>query len=239
METAESRKLLRAKFETWLDMKHPNILPFLGLKRRMPGAEAPLCMVSPWMENGELLQYLQRNPDADKLGMILGIAKGLEYLHAQDPPLLHGDIRASNVLVSSEGEPVLCDYGTLDLMEDHVDNTTVSLDWARWRAPECNDPRFGPQHGRTPYADIFSFGMLCYELLSGKPPYYRQNSAMAVNRLITGDRPELLPQWTSDHVGSVLVELVVDCWQQIPESRPSASLVVQKLTAARSSAGRG
>jgi len=234
LDSAESRKLLRQKFEAWLDLKHPNVLPFLGVIRPVERGPAPVFMVSPWMENGDLRQYLQRHPEPDKHGMALGIAKGLEYLHAQTPPVVHGDIRTSNVLVDSEGAPCLCDYGTLDLMADHGENTTSSLKWARWAAPERIDPSLDPHAGRTAPADMFSFGMLCYELVSGKPPFHGETVIHAMLHLIAGDRPELQPEWKLDSNLSMLCEVLQQCWQQDPTSRPSASVVVQKLTQEKS-----
>jgi len=232
LETADRRKLLRERFQIWLQLRHPNVLPFLGVIREDPRIPTPLCMVSPWMENGELLPYLRRNPDADKLGIVLGIAKGLEYLHGQDPFILHGDIRASNVLVNSEGEPVLCDYGVIDLMKVHVGSTTVSMNWARWRAPEGNTS--GPRSATTPSSDMFSFGMLCYELLSDEPPFYPQDPVIAMVRMMSGARPLILPEWKLDYVRAMLCEVMESCWQQDPVRRPSASLVVQKLKQAKS-----
>ena len=96
----------------WRQLKHPNILPFYGV---CIDEFAPrIAMVSPWMENGNLLDYLirgsQHNPTRidivcaggksrllliDKtFWQILGIAGGLTYLHELKPQVVHGDIRA-------------------------------------------------------------------------------------------------------------------------------------------------
>ncbi|KAG6842250.1 hypothetical protein C0991_000220 [Blastosporella zonata] len=84
----------------WRQLHHPNILPFQGVCQ-WPGPSFRVCLVSPWMANGNVLQYLQRNPDDDRRSLILDVAQGLDYLHTFDPSVIHGDLRGVSTLSTS------------------------------------------------------------------------------------------------------------------------------------------
>ncbi|CAE6464435.1 unnamed protein product [Rhizoctonia solani] len=67
-----------------------------------------LGMVSQWMENGTLVEYLRKNPWVDRYRMSIQVASGLAYMH--NGQAVHGDLKALNVLVSSEGVAKLTDF---------------------------------------------------------------------------------------------------------------------------------
>ena len=125
----------------WKRLSHPHILPFLGLTR-----DHHLSLVSPWMSNGNILEYLEKNPNADELLLVrhtypgiylcssclLGklqlaqAAHGLVYLHACH--LMHGDIKA----VSSSTLP--SPIGPLTLALTCL-ITAQHPRWRRWQRP--------------------------------------------------------------------------------------------------------
>ncbi|KAJ6542587.1 kinase-like domain-containing protein, partial [Mycena capillaripes] len=73
----------------WKDLGHPHILPFLGIDQNsFPSA---LCMVSPWIEHGTVMDYLEEHGHANVDKLLYEIAQGLEYLHSRD--IVHGDLR--------------------------------------------------------------------------------------------------------------------------------------------------
>ena len=94
----------------WNQLSHPNILPFLGIAD-IPGLST--CLVSPWIDNGNSVAYLTEHPDVMPLPIVstlfkamgpgsitdhvrlqvLGIVRGLEYLHKYNPSIIHGDLR--------------------------------------------------------------------------------------------------------------------------------------------------
>ncbi|KAJ7572221.1 kinase-like domain-containing protein [Mycena floridula] len=75
----------------WKQLDHPNILPFLGLNTEI--FPPTVCLVSPWMANGNLRQYSALHPEFDRLTAIRQIAAGIQYLHEHEPPIVHADIR--------------------------------------------------------------------------------------------------------------------------------------------------
>ncbi|KAJ6622329.1 kinase-like domain-containing protein [Mycena sp. CBHHK59/15] len=80
----------------WRQLSHPNLLPFFGLYY----LNARLCLVSPWMVNGNILEFLRKDlvSYADRVSLISDVANGLEYLH--DKHVVHGDLKAINILVT-------------------------------------------------------------------------------------------------------------------------------------------
>ncbi|CAE6478282.1 unnamed protein product [Rhizoctonia solani] len=89
----------------WSKMDHPNIHRLQGVIM-LRGQY--LGMVSEWMDNGNLHEYLRKHPDADRFKLCIDIALGLEYMHSTNT--VHGDVKAANVLVSSDGVAKLSDF---------------------------------------------------------------------------------------------------------------------------------
>ncbi|KAJ3753816.1 kinase-like domain-containing protein, partial [Lentinula raphanica] len=91
----EARTVVRKRFcreaLVWRQLKHPHILPLLGvnLELFLPS----FCLISPWMENKDIITFLRQNPKHNIFRALLDIAAGMCYLHSRDPPIVHGDIR--------------------------------------------------------------------------------------------------------------------------------------------------
>ncbi|KAF9447205.1 hypothetical protein P691DRAFT_671944, partial [Macrolepiota fuliginosa MF-IS2] len=74
----------------WGGMRHPNIMPFYGTFYLDEECKK-LCLLSPWMNNGNVVDYLKKNPDVDREPSIYDIALGLGYL--QEQKLVHSDLK--------------------------------------------------------------------------------------------------------------------------------------------------
>ncbi|KAG8772883.1 hypothetical protein FRC16_005529, partial [Serendipita sp. 398] len=132
---AKRHKLFRREVKLWCGLRHPHLLQFWGLCNTPQG----LAMVSPFMAHGNSSAYLAANPEAGALGLLVGAAYGLEYLHTRQPPITHGDLRGANILVSPSGEACLADFGLSKIMEVadiSVGMTTANAGATRWMAPE-------------------------------------------------------------------------------------------------------
>ncbi|KAG9111308.1 hypothetical protein FRC07_008064 [Ceratobasidium sp. 392] len=90
---------------TWSKCQHAHVAKLLGLAM----FRNQIAMVSPWMENGSMMSYIERNPSADRCQLCAQVAEGLTYLHHID--LIHGDVKAANVLISDQGVAMLTDFG--------------------------------------------------------------------------------------------------------------------------------
>lgn len=98
----------------WSQVKHPNVLPFYGVYQ-LDDMYHKVCLVSPWMENGNLREYLATHPQTDRLLLVSstyipiptisdyiqarGVARGLRYLH--DRNIIHGDLKGVGFLSAS------------------------------------------------------------------------------------------------------------------------------------------
>ncbi|KAJ7133061.1 kinase-like domain-containing protein [Mycena epipterygia] len=145
----------------WKDLQHPHILTFIGIDRE--SFPFSLCIVSPWMEHGTILNYLKLHGRANVDKLLFEIAQGLEYLHSRN--IVHGDLRGANILINEDWSACLADFGLSNFMNPtssmRTSNRAGSL---YWMAPELIDPdRFGLKFLRTPATDVYAFGCVCVE----------------------------------------------------------------------------
>ncbi|KDQ17397.1 hypothetical protein BOTBODRAFT_605959 [Botryobasidium botryosum FD-172 SS1] len=144
----------------WTNLQHENVLEIYGL-------QGDMCLVLPWVPV-DAHAYLESNPQVNPHSLLLGAAAGLEYLHAHQPPIIHGDIRGANILVSESGAAQITGYGVVPFMVGaSMDKSIDHLIAARWTAPELITPLENEEsNGETPAidtwtqaSDVWSFGM--------------------------------------------------------------------------------
>ncbi|KAG9076276.1 hypothetical protein FS749_011961, partial [Ceratobasidium sp. UAMH 11750] len=152
-EGAKHLKHAARELHTWAKCDHPNVLKLLGLAK----FRDQIGMVSMWMEHGSLPGYLSREQTADRCQISTQICEGLAYLHRSD--IVHGDLKGLNVLVSSDGIPMLADFGNAILRDRTLlftaTTTKASLS-PRWAAPEILE---GSSLCSTE-ADVYALGMV-------------------------------------------------------------------------------
>ncbi|KAG9008699.1 hypothetical protein FRB93_006245 [Tulasnella sp. JGI-2019a] len=236
-EVVERRYKREAKI--WLSLNHVNVLPFYGVIERF----SITYLVSPWVALGDLskfvadrLKYFEHQPliqDSvsdqkraaflafDEAAIVHGIASGLAYLHACG--VIHGDIKAANILLADSLTPLLGDFG---LTKDDEFNVTSpgskGSGTSRWKSPGLNNDL-----PRTPKTDIFALGMTIVEILTGREPFPDMRSNLKVYlAVVQGRRPSFEPLSRKGKDLRPLWELAASCWQEKPEDRPTAAQVV-------------
>jgi len=147
---------------TWSRLKHKNVVPLWGIadyRDLFHGAASQLCMISPWEKLGNAEDFFKKDENERFKGpFLLDIARGLLYLHSAEPlPIIHGDLKGSNILVTTDPDGLGCraqlsDFGLSRMaleMESNVATTsTVFNGNIRWLAWERVDPqRYGIIHG--------------------------------------------------------------------------------------------
>ncbi|KAF5364606.1 hypothetical protein D9758_005616 [Tetrapyrgos nigripes] len=247
-ERRRFRKHLEQPLLTWLSLsslKHPNITPLYGLVFAFGKLPA---IVTPYYANGDINCYVKeslRNPDreVDVKKLFEMVAAALAYMHSLNPPVSHGDVRGSNIQITSSGTPVLTEIGTSHLPFP-PDWTIGSDDGTRWMAPELMSPdsdidMYYVQEKEddedllrlrtTPMCDVYSFGMTMFEVCTGRIPFsHRKFYGGVVYDVVSGKRPPRPSP--SDAYASLLLtdkiwEIIQTCWEQKPKHRPTMSSV--------------
>ncbi|KAG9308216.1 kinase-like domain-containing protein [Chiua virens] len=225
-------KMIRRELGVWRRLCHPKIVPFLGNTYDFE-RNGTTSLVSEWMSNGTLRDFLARNDDrlavTQRLQLLSDIANGLFYLHSF--PMVHGDLTCTNVLINRELNACLTDFGLTSVLGDlpetlgYLQMTSTRPGAIRYTAPELVNKDVVMQP--TTQSDIYSFGNLALLILSGKRPWSEvQRDVAIIIRLNCGDKPNR-PQYRQieDRHWEDLIER---CWFPVNQ-RPRAGDIVASL----------
>jgi hypothetical protein len=220
-------------------LAHPNITPLLGyvtdgsrssIVMELMDSDLLFLMEARLRENSTW-KFPFTTPEA--VDIMLQTADGMLYLH--ENKVVHGDLKSQNILVKSRKEIdveyvfiKVADFGLSKTKESSstYSTQTPNTGTTRWMAPELMTLGPGELRAKTsdhdreliyPFkADVYSFGMVCYEILTGRRPFDTISSLKEVKRMVLdGDRP-ILP----DHCPNELQMLIHSCWEGEATSRP-------------------
>ncbi|TFK17079.1 kinase-like protein [Coprinopsis marcescibilis] len=221
--------------ELWSKLKHPNVAPFFGVTSFQQ--RTPLCtpaLVTPFYGNGNLMQYAKTNSCSQRklLELLTQASSGLSYLHSIRPnAVIHGDIKACNILVNDDGQACLIDFGLSRVLDTRGYTSTSFGGTLRWMAhellapPDVDSDDFKPPP-LTKNSDVWSFGMTILEIFTLDVPYarfrYDPNVVWAILCKTLPSQPAAIPDalWT----------LLRHCWEWCPNGRPSIHTVQAVLT---------
>ncbi|KAI3980594.1 hypothetical protein MKX01_025159 [Papaver californicum] len=198
-------------------VRHKNVVQFIGACTRPPS----LCIVTEFMSGGSIYDFLHKQKGFFKLPTVIRVAidvsKGMNYLHQNK--IIHRDLKAANLLMDENKVVKVADFGVARV-QAQSGVMTAETGTYRWMAPEVIEHK--------PYdhkADIFSFAIVLWEMLTGKLPYeYLTPLQAAVGVVQKGLRPTI-PKDTHPK----LVQLLEHCWQQNPSLRPDFSEIIEAL----------
>lgn len=198
----------------------PNIVRLIGITKE-PGHFA---IVMEHLPEGSLYDLLHK-PDIDlpwqkRWEMAIDIGSGLAYLHEQK--MLHKDLTSLNVLLGENRLPKISGFG-LARLKTHLEMIGKGKKSIRWRAPET----FTHNYQYTEAADVYSFGMILWELASRALPYASESDENTVRSFITAGQCEnVLPEWPS------YTTQIHPCWETAA-ARPTAAQVKKALETMR------
>uniref|UniRef100_A0A674AHR1 receptor protein-tyrosine kinase n=1 Tax=Salmo trutta TaxID=8032 RepID=A0A674AHR1_SALTR len=200
---------------------HQNIIRLEGVITKFKHA----MIVTEYMENGALDNYL-KDHDGEMssyqlVGMLRGIAAGMKYL--SDMSYVHRDLAARNVLVNSNLECKVSDFGLSRVLEDDPEGTYTTSGGKipiRWTAPEAIAYR-----KFTSASDVWSFGIVMWEVMAfGERPYWDMSNhevMKAINEAFRLPAPMDCP--------STVYQLMLQCWLQDRSKRPRFPDIVNIL----------
>nr|GMD80104.1 serine/threonine-protein kinase STE20-like isoform X1 [Ipomoea batatas] len=211
-------------------LHHPNIVALYGVVT--DGPTNNLATVTEYMVNGSLKQVLRkrdRTIDCRKrLIIAMDAAFGMEYLHQKN--VVHFDLKSHNFLVNMrDPQRPVCKIGDLGLSK--VKRRTLVSGGVRgtipWMAPEL----LNGESMVSEKLDVYSFGIVMWELLTGEEPYSNMRAEEIICGIIKGSlRPEI-PNWCNPAWRSLMER----CWSSDPKARPAFSDIAKELRAMASS----
>ncbi|XP_039275902.1 interleukin-1 receptor-associated kinase 4 [Nilaparvata lugens] len=223
----------QTEIEQLSQLSHQNLLPLVGYSIHGP----ELCLVYSYMENGSLMDRLASQEALHwktRVNIALGSAEGILFLHTVLPkPLVHRDVKTANILLDGEMIPKLGDFGLVRLGSSGEKDTSVKTKLAvgtsAYMAPEAF------QGDISVKMDVFSFGVVMLELLTGLPPFDedREERDIASHFLDQEERPilEHLDQTAGTWEPSIaeeLSKLALGCLES-KKKRPNMMNVSQIL----------
>ncbi|KAG4153650.1 hypothetical protein ERO13_D03G004800v2 [Gossypium hirsutum] len=200
-----------------LKIRHKNVVQFIGACTRAPNP----CIVTEFMARGSLYDYLHQQRGVFKLPSLLKVAldvsKGINYLHQNN--IIHRDLKTANLLMDENQVVKVADFGVARV-QAQSGVMTAETGTYRWMAPEVIEHK--------PYdhkADVFSFGIALWELLTGEIPYSLLTPLQAAVGVVQKSLRPTIPKNTHPRLG----ELLERCWQQDPTQRPNFSEIIEIL----------
>ncbi|KAI4580025.1 hypothetical protein MJT46_001393 [Ovis ammon polii x Ovis aries] len=158
-------------------LNHPCIIQFVGACLNDP---SQFAIVTQYISGGSLFSLLHEQKRIldlqSKLIIAVDVAKGMEYLHNLTQPIIHRDLNSHNILLYEDGHAVVADFGESRFLQSlDEDNMTKQPGNLRWMAPEV----FTQCTRYTIKADVFSYALCLWELLTGEIPFAHLKPAAA------------------------------------------------------------
>jgi len=221
--TPEQRHEFMREAQIMKSLRSPYIVPIYAVCDE-PGRA---CLVIRHMENGSLCNLMQKlgRPMASvRDGVALDIALGLHYLHSNG--IVHRDLKSPNVLIDEHYGAKLSDFG-LSRMEageqkgvKTIEKQTLDIQWMAPEVAHCS----GNRSLRGKEAEMYSYGTILWELLTGKVPFAGLSAVDIYHRLVSYQH-ETIPA----DVPQVYQDLLRQCWARRRGDRPTAHDVVTQL----------
>eukprot|EP00027_Filamoeba_sp_ATCC50430_P009694 CAMPEP_0168557866 /NCGR_PEP_ID=MMETSP0413-20121227/9660_1 /TAXON_ID=136452 /ORGANISM="Filamoeba nolandi, Strain NC-AS-23-1" /LENGTH=705 /DNA_ID=CAMNT_0008588939 /DNA_START=117 /DNA_END=2234 /DNA_ORIENTATION=+ len=202
---------------------HPNVVLFMGIT----SPPQPVTIVTEYCAKGSLFSYLHGN---EKISMdmqykiLLGIARGMLHLHSEN--IIHRDLAARNILLTEHMEVKVSDFGMSRQKEAGVAESKTKSDVGplKWMAPEAIRRKL-----YSVKSDVWSFGVVMWELLARQEPYPDLDPVEAAMSVVHEGLRLEAPQGTPPGLDNIMKQ----CWSTDPESRPSFKEICNLLVLAQ------
>ncbi|VFQ69383.1 unnamed protein product [Cuscuta campestris] len=201
-------------------LRHPNVLLFMGAV----SSQEKLAIITEFLPRGSLFKTLHKNSQhldiRRRLRMALDVARGMNYLHTRNPPIVHRDLKSSNLLVDKSWTVKVGDFGLSKLKNATLLSARSGRGTPHWMAPEV----LRNEHS-TEKCDVFSFSVVLWELMTESIPWSTLSPLQVVGVVGFMDRRLEVGEDMDPRVSSI----IQDCWQSVPEHRPSFHDIIPRV----------
>lgn len=212
-EKGEDLEAFKKEAELNCQLRHPNIVLFMGISIQ----PTEVCIVTELMARGNVHDLLV-SPVRGKMVKLawsrrlqwaIDTAQGMAYLHSLNPPMIHRDLKTTNLLVDRGMNVKICDFGLSRYQAD--DKIMSAVGTVQFAAPEVL------RHEKyTEKADLFSFGTVLWELFTRRTIFEGMPQLGVYKSVVEGDMPEV-----GEKCDKRYAKLVRDCWNLDGNRRPS------------------
>uniref|UniRef100_A0A0D3BA04 non-specific serine/threonine protein kinase n=1 Tax=Brassica oleracea var. oleracea TaxID=109376 RepID=A0A0D3BA04_BRAOL len=201
-------------------LRHPNVLLFMGAVT----SPQRLCIVSELLPRGSLFQLLQKKTSKLdwrwRIHMALDIARGMNYLHCCSPPIVHRDLKSSNLLVDRNLTVKVADFGLSRVKHETYLTTKSGKGTPQWMAPEVLRNESADEK-----SDIYSFGVVLGELATEMIPWETLNSMQVIGAVGFMNQRLEIPK----DIDPLWVSLMESCWHSDAKLRPTFQELTERL----------
>jgi small GTP-binding protein len=216
-------KLVTRELSLLFKVQHPAIVRLYYIVRSR-GLRERYGLVTEYCPNLSVDTTMAAHPltDTQMMIIVLGIASAMAYLHKNR--ICHRDMKPKNILLDSNLHPKVADSG----LAKQLGSTGDSRQWSHvggtglYMAPEIHNEQPNPNQL---HCDIYGFGLTVYYILTGDRPFPELPAAMALGRLLNGERPALVDL----NLLAGLAALLSTCWCHDPKQRPQFNEIVEVL----------
>ncbi|GKD33795.1 dual specificity protein kinase splA-like protein [Tanacetum coccineum] len=183
----------------------------------------PIRLETPSLD-GSLFRILQRNTTRldwrRRLYMAMDIARGMNYLHHCTPPIVHSDLKSSNLLVDKNWTVKVDDFGLSRIKHETYLKTKAGNGTPQWMAPEVLRNEHADEK-----CDVYSYGVVLWELTTEKVPWDGLNQMQVIGAVGFMNRRLEIPK----DVDPLWASLIKNCWCSEPQSGPTFQEIVCRL----------
>ncbi|XWS19606.1 hypothetical protein CRYUN_Cryun31cG0030100 [Craigia yunnanensis] len=208
-------------------LHHPNVIKFVAACRK----PSVYCVITEYLSEGSLRASMHKLdhkslPLQKLIAIALEVARGMEYIHSQG--VIHRDLKPENILIDQEFHLKIADFG-IACEEAYCDLLADDPGTYRWMAPEMVKKK---SYGRK--VDVYSFGLILWEMVAGTIPYEDMNPIQAAFAVVNKNLRPVIP----GDCPPAMRALIEQCWSLHPDKRPEFWQIVKVLEQFESSLNR-